>query len=281
MGSGMAWDCSVGVLCCFGGKDHYTATGGLDPGLRGPGQPGHPLPLRRRHGVRRIRPRICPTGNFLSRTAPVRRQLQLPGQLRRQEQIRLRRPSHALHAARRRRWLPDRSPATGRSHDGLKTHPRSRREAVKLFHASASLQGDFPMFSVISRSAIRTVSMASLVALGCLCCGVEARATDKAPSAELKADTAAKPAKTASKKVSPQKKVLTAEQTALRDRTRETLAMLRQQPFSTNDNTPSDLIHLGWAFGCETEIHQGDASGSASTASPLCAGIFPATVSAC
>ncbi len=32
MGSGMAWDCSVGVLCSFGGKDHYTATGGLTQG---------------------------------------------------------------------------------------------------------------------------------------------------------------------------------------------------------------------------------------------------------
>ena len=32
MGSGMAWDCSVGVLCSFGGKDHYEATGGLTQG---------------------------------------------------------------------------------------------------------------------------------------------------------------------------------------------------------------------------------------------------------
>ena len=32
MGSGMAWDCSVGVLCSFGGKDHYAATGGLTEG---------------------------------------------------------------------------------------------------------------------------------------------------------------------------------------------------------------------------------------------------------
>jgi hypothetical protein len=32
MGSGMAWDCSVGVLCSLGGKDHYKATGGLTQG---------------------------------------------------------------------------------------------------------------------------------------------------------------------------------------------------------------------------------------------------------
>jgi hypothetical protein len=32
MGLGMGWDCSVGVLCDFGGKDRYEATGGLTQG---------------------------------------------------------------------------------------------------------------------------------------------------------------------------------------------------------------------------------------------------------
>ena len=32
MGSGMGWDCSVGVLCSMGGKDHYMATDGLTQG---------------------------------------------------------------------------------------------------------------------------------------------------------------------------------------------------------------------------------------------------------
>jgi hypothetical protein len=32
MGMGMAWDCSTGVLCDFGGNDHYKATGGLTQG---------------------------------------------------------------------------------------------------------------------------------------------------------------------------------------------------------------------------------------------------------
>jgi hypothetical protein len=32
MGTGMAWDCSVGVLCDFGGNDRYQATGGLTQG---------------------------------------------------------------------------------------------------------------------------------------------------------------------------------------------------------------------------------------------------------
>ena len=32
MGTGMAWDCSVGVLCDFDGNDRYKATGGLTQG---------------------------------------------------------------------------------------------------------------------------------------------------------------------------------------------------------------------------------------------------------
>ena len=32
MGTGMAWDCSMGVLCDFAGNDHYTATGGIVQG---------------------------------------------------------------------------------------------------------------------------------------------------------------------------------------------------------------------------------------------------------
>jgi hypothetical protein len=32
MGTGMAWDCSMGVLCDFAGNDHYNATGGIVQG---------------------------------------------------------------------------------------------------------------------------------------------------------------------------------------------------------------------------------------------------------
>jgi hypothetical protein len=32
MGTGMAWDCSMGVLCDFDGNDQYKATGGLTQG---------------------------------------------------------------------------------------------------------------------------------------------------------------------------------------------------------------------------------------------------------
>jgi hypothetical protein len=33
MGTGMAWDCAVGVLCDFGGNDRYEAAGGLTQGI--------------------------------------------------------------------------------------------------------------------------------------------------------------------------------------------------------------------------------------------------------
>ena len=73
------------------------------------------------------------------------------------------------------------------------------------------------------------------------------------------------PEKTAdAKPVQPKpqpKKTLTPAQTALRDRIRATLAFLREQPFNTRDNSPADIIQFCWAFGCQTEVHQGDSSG--------------------
>jgi hypothetical protein len=66
--------------------------------------------------------------------------------------------------------------------------------------------------------------------------------------------------KAARPKAAP-KKVLTPEQTALRDRIRATLAFQHQQPFNTHDSSPADLIHFCWAFGCQTEVAQGDSSG--------------------
>ena len=78
MGTGMAWDCSMGVLCDFGGNDHYIATGGLDPGDRRPDGLRHPLRLRRRRRLRRLRPGLRHPGHFLSPLARLRRQLQLP-----------------------------------------------------------------------------------------------------------------------------------------------------------------------------------------------------------
>jgi hypothetical protein len=66
-------------------------------------------------------------------------------------------------------------------------------------------------------------------------------------------------AKAAQPKPQP-KKTLTPAQIALRDRIRATLAFLREQPFNTRDNSPADLIQFCWAFGCQTEVHQGDSS---------------------
>ena len=40
MGTGMAWDCSVGVLCNFAGKNHFEATGGLVQGCGAQGSLG-------------------------------------------------------------------------------------------------------------------------------------------------------------------------------------------------------------------------------------------------
>ena len=56
MGTGMAWDCSMGVLCDFAGNDHYTATGGAHPRHRRPDGLRHPLRLRRRRRVRGLWP---------------------------------------------------------------------------------------------------------------------------------------------------------------------------------------------------------------------------------
>ena len=60
MGTGMAWDCSMGVLCDFGhGNDQFKADRRTYPRDRPPDGLRHPLPLRRRRRLRRLWPRIC------------------------------------------------------------------------------------------------------------------------------------------------------------------------------------------------------------------------------
>ena len=56
MGTGMAWDCSMGVLCDFGRQRPLQGHRRPDPGHRRPGQLRHPLRLRRRRRVRGLRP---------------------------------------------------------------------------------------------------------------------------------------------------------------------------------------------------------------------------------
>ena len=108
MGTGMAWDCSMGVLCDFAGNDHYKATGGLDPGHRRPDGLRHPLRLRRRRRLRGLRPGLRLARHLLPRPARVRRQFQLRRRLRRQRHLRLRRREQQLHPARRLGRIPDR-----------------------------------------------------------------------------------------------------------------------------------------------------------------------------
>ena len=57
------------------------------------------------------------------------------------------------------------------------------------------------------------------------------------------------------------KKTLTAEQTALRDRVRRTLAALAQQPFNTRENTVADIVQFCTVLGCQTTIRDGAAAG--------------------
>ena len=85
MGSGMAWDCSVGVLCSFGGKDHYMATGGLTQGCGAQAGLGILYHYGDDSRVGGLTPGLRLAGHQLSPPARVRRQLQLPDQLRRQQ----------------------------------------------------------------------------------------------------------------------------------------------------------------------------------------------------
>ena len=111
MGTGMAWDCSMGVLCDFAGNDHYTATGGLTQGTgaqmgfgilfdyrgddvyEGYGQ-GYASPSISYHDL----PACGGNFSFL---------IDYGGK----DQVRLRRREQYLHSARRRGRLFDRSAA--------------------------------------------------------------------------------------------------------------------------------------------------------------------------
>lgn len=97
-----------------------------------------------------------------------------------------------------------------------------------------------------------------------------AASPDPAPAASPKKEVKSEPKKEVKSepkkeaKSEPKKepkKELSAAQIALRDRVRQTLATLRQQPFNTGENTVADVIAFCTAFGCETEIHQGGQNG--------------------
>ena len=90
--------------------------------------------------------------------------------------------------------------------------------------------------------------------------GVQAADAKAKPEAAAKAKPAtdAKPAP--KEKVAPKKK-LNEAMTALRDRVRQTVATMAQQPFNTGENTVADLIDFSLAFGCDTMIHEAGPTG--------------------
>ena len=91
--------------------------------------------------------------------------------------------------------------------------------------------------------------------------GTAAEKPAEKPAEKSAEKSAEKTADSKAAKPKPQpKKTLTPAQTALRDRIRATLAFLRTQPFNTRDSSPADLMQFCWAFGCRTEVHQGDSS---------------------
>ena len=91
MGSGMAWDCSMGVLCDFAGNDHYTATGGLTQGTGAQMGFGILFDYGGDDVYEGYGQGYAIAEHFLPRFARLRRQFQLPDRLRRQGHIRLRR----------------------------------------------------------------------------------------------------------------------------------------------------------------------------------------------
>ncbi len=132
MGCGMGWDCSVGVLCDFGGNNHFEATGGLTQGsgaqaslgilfnyggndvYEGYGQ-GYASPGISYHDL----PECGGNFSFL---------IDYGGN----NKLRLRGRAALLHPARRRRRLPHRSPQTRRGHHNRRQAGNRRRGTMTL-----------------------------------------------------------------------------------------------------------------------------------------------------
>jgi hypothetical protein len=91
--------------------------------------------------------------------------------------------------------------------------------------------------------------------------GAAARSADEQPAPAAPADEAATPGPKAQPGEKPQaapkeqaKKELSPSLAALRDRVRRTVAVQRQQPFNTRENTVADIAHFCLALGCEAEV---------------------------
>ena len=114
MGTGMAWDCSMGVLGDFAGNDHYKATGGLTQGTGQQMGFGILFDYDGDDVYEGYGQGYAATGQTLPSVARLRRQLRLPRRLRRQRQVRLRGAEQQLSAARHGRRIPHRPAAAGR-----------------------------------------------------------------------------------------------------------------------------------------------------------------------
>ena len=112
---------------------------------------------------------------------------------------------------------------------------------------------------------LRLPAFCTLAACLSLSGGVLALATDanRGSNAETKPADAEKEAakktaaetKTAKAEAKlPPKKQLTPEQTALRDRIRETLAGHWKQPFNTRESSAGDILKFCRAFGCRRNL---------------------------
>jgi hypothetical protein len=96
----------------------------------------------------------------------------------------------------------------------------------------------------------RMVFWAALAAV-LLTAGMAAAADDATAKPETKPAETAKPAR-------PQ---LKPELAALRDQVRRTLAAQQQQPFNTQQNSPTEVQSLGLAFGCNSQVAYGGPDG--------------------
>ena len=127
MGTGMAWDCSMGVLCDFAGNDHYMATGGSTQGTGAQMGFGILFDYKGDDVYEGYGQGYASPEHFVPPFARVRRQLQLPDRLWRQGHLRLRRREQQLYPTRRCGRIPDR-PAAPRGSRKRRRRRRCRTE---------------------------------------------------------------------------------------------------------------------------------------------------------
>ena len=123
MGSGMGWDCSLGALCVFGGDNHFEAANSLVQGCGAQGSVGILYQYGDDSDFKGYGQGYASSNLTYHNAARLRRQLQLPGLLRRGQQVRLRRAGALDHPARHGRRIPH-QPAPPRSAEPTPTAKR-------------------------------------------------------------------------------------------------------------------------------------------------------------